>query len=147
MIIIGSDHGGFKLKEEIKRYLEEKDIKYLDMGTQNEERAEYPEIASLVCEEVKKNKENNGILICKSGIGMSIAANKYKGIRCGLCTIEDDAKFAKAHNNCNVISMGADRVSNHTAICLVRMFLASSFEGGRHADRVDMIANIENLNK
>lgn len=147
MIIIGSDHGGFELKEELKKYLDEKDIEFLDVGTKNKERAEYPDIATLLCEKVKKNKNNQGILICRSGIGMSIAANKFKGIRCGLCTTEEDAKFAKMHNDCNVISMGADRISTHTAVCIVRMFLATSFEGGRHLDRVNMITDIEKLNK
>ena len=147
MIVIGSDHGGFKLKEEIKKYLEEKNIEFIDMGTQNEERADYPEIATLVCKEVMKNTGSTGILICRTGIGMSIAANKYKGIRCGLCATEEDAKFAKMHNNCNVISIGADRTQTNSAVCIVRMFIATNFEGGRHLDRINMIDDIEKTNK
>ena len=132
MIIIGSDHGGYKLKEEIKKYLEEKEIKYKDLGTYDEESVDYPDIASKVSQEVQKNKENQGILICRSGIGMSIVANKFKGIRCALCHNEYTAKYSRLHNNSNVLAMGADDVDINEAVCILRMWIATKFEGGRH---------------
>ena len=99
MVSIGSDHGGYKLKEEIIRYLEEKDIKYLDCGTFSEESADYPYIAKTVAEKIQKKECDKGILICRSGIGMSIVANKFKGIRCAKCDNEEEAKFSRMHND------------------------------------------------
>ena len=146
MIIIGSDHGGYKLKEEIKKYLEEKEIKYKDLGTYKEESVDYPDIASKVSQEVQKNKENQGILICRSGIGMSIVANKFKGIRCALCHNEYTAKYSRLHNNSNVLAMGADDVDINEAVCILRMWIATEFEGGRHQERIQMIEEIEDKN-
>ena len=146
MIIIGSDHGGYKLKEEIKRYLEEKEIKYKDLGTYKEESVDYPDIASKVSQEVQKNKENQGILICRSGIGMSIVANKFKGIRCALCHNEYTAKYSRLHNNSNVLAMGADDVDINEAVCILRMWIATEFEGGRHEERIKLIEEIEDKN-
>ena len=146
MIIIGSDHGGYKLKEEIKKYLEEKEIKYKDLGTYDEESVDYPDIASKVSQEVQKNKENQGILICRSGIGMSIVANKFKGIRCSLCHNEYTAKYSRLHNNSNVLAMGADDVDINEAVCILRMWIATKFEGGRHEERLKIIEEIENEN-
>lgn len=146
MIIIGSDHGGYKLKEEIKKYLEEKEIKYKDLGTYDEESVDYPDIASKVSQEVQKNKENQGILICRSGIGMSIVANKFKGIRCALCHNEYTAKYSRLHNNSNVLAMGADDVDINEAICILRMWIATKFEGGRHEERIKLIEEIEDKN-
>ncbi len=146
MIIIGSDHGGYKLKEEIKKYLEEKEIKYKDLGTYKEESVDYPDIASKVSQEVQKNKENQGILICRSGIGMSIVANKFKGIRCALCHNEYTAKYSRLHNNSNILAMGADDVDINEAICILRMWIATEFEGGRHEERIKLIEEIEDKN-
>ena len=146
MIIIGSDHGGYKLKEEIKKYLEEKEIKYKDLGTYDEESVDYPDIASKVSQEVQKNKENQGILICRSGIGMSIVANKFKGIRCAKCDNEEEAKYSKMHNNSNILALGADYIETDQAIRIVRMWLATEFEGGRHQERIQMIDEIETEN-
>ncbi|MEI3356806.1 MAG: ribose 5-phosphate isomerase B [Clostridia bacterium] len=146
MIIIGSDHGGYKLKEEIKKYLEEKEIKYKDLGTYEEESVDYPDIASKVSQEVQKNKENQGILICRSGIGMSIVANKFKGIRCALCHNEYTAKYSRLHNNSNILAMGADDVDINEAIRILRMWLATNFEGGRHEERIKLIEEIEDKN-
>ena len=108
MIAIGSDHGGYKLKEEIKKYLEEKEIEYEDCGTFSEERADYPEIAKAVALEIQNKQCDKGILICRSGIGMSIVANKFKGIRCAKCDNEEEAKFSRMHNDSNVLALGAD---------------------------------------
>lgn len=146
MIIIGADHGGFKLKEEIKRYLDEKQVSYDDKGTFSEESVDYPNIAKEVASEVSKNKENIGILICRSGIGMSMCANKFKNVRCALCYEEQTAKFSRMHNNANMLALGADYVSVNEAICILRQFLATEFEGGRHEARVNLISEIEKEN-
>ena len=146
MIAIGSDHGGYKLKEEIKRYLEEKDIKYADCGTNSEESVDYPDIAKAVCQKMQNKECNQGILICRSGIGMSIVANKFKGIRCALCHDEFTAKYSRMHNDSNILAMGADDVTVNDAICILRMWLATEFEGGRHKERIDLINKIENEN-
>ena len=146
MIAIGADHGGYKLKEEIKKYLEEKEIKYKDLGTYEEESVDYPDIASKVSQEVQKNRENQGILICRSGIGMSIVANKFKGIRCALCHNEYTAKYSRLHNNSNILAMGADDVDINEAIRILRMWLATNFEGGRHEERIKLIEEIEDKN-
>ena len=142
MIAIGSDHGGYKLKEEIKKYLDEKEIKYKDFGCKNEESIDYPNIAK----EVQENKCDKGVLICRSGIGMSIVANKFKGIRCALCHDEFTAKYSRMHNDSNILAMGADDVTVNDAICILRMWLATEFEGGRHKERIDLINKIENEN-
>ena len=146
MIIIGCDHGGYKLKQEIKRYLEEKEITYKDLGCMSEESVDYPNIAKEVAKEVQKQKDNKGILICRSGIGMSIVANKFKGIRCTPCYTEEMAKFAKLHNNSNILALGADNTSVNDAICILRMWLATEFEGGRHQERINLIGDIEKEN-
>ena len=146
MIVIGSDHGGYKLKEEVKRYFDEKEIKYVDKGTFSEESVDYPEIAKAVAKEVSEKRADTGILICRSGIGMSICANKFKGVRCAPCYEEQTAKFARMHNDANILALGADYISTNDAICIVRQFLATEFEGGRHAARVDLINEIEKEN-
>lgn len=146
MIAIGSDHGGYKLKEEIKKYLEEKNIEYRDYGCMNEERVDYPNIAKEVAKSIQNKNCDKGILICRSGLGMSIVANKFKGIRCAHCHNEYTAKYAKLHNNSNVLAIGADDVSQNEAICIVRMWLATEFEGGRHQERLKIIEEIENEN-
>lgn len=146
MIGIGSDHGGYKLKEEIKRYLDENGIKYKDFGCMSEERVDYPNIAKDVSMAVQEKKCDTGILICRSGLGMSIVANKFKGIRCTPCYNESTSKYAKLHNNANILAIGADEVSVNEAICILRMWLATEFEGGRHKHRIELIEEIENEN-
>ena len=146
MIAIGSDHGGYKLKEEIKRYLEEKEIEYTDCGTFNEESVDYPEIAKAVSLEVQNRECEKGIIICRSGIGMSMVANKFKGIRCAKCNDEEEAKFSRMHNNSNLLALGADYMDVNKAIRIVRTWIATEFEGGRHEARVKMIEEIENEN-
>lgn len=146
MIVIGSDHGGFKLKEEIKKYLDEKGLKYEDKGAFSEDSVDYPSIAKEVAGEVSKGKADIGILICRSGIGMSMCANKFKGVRCALCYEEQTAKFSRMHNNANMLALGADYISVNDAICILRQFLGTEFEGGRHEARVNLIAEIEKEN-
>ena len=146
MIAIGADHGGYKLKEEIKKYLEEKEIEYKDFGTMNEERADYPIIAKEVSKSVQSKESDFGILICRTGYGMAIVANKFKGIRAVPCHDEETTKFARLHNNMNVLALGADRLTTNDAICILRMALATEFEGGRHEERLAMIQEIEKEN-
>lgn len=143
MIVIGADHGGYKLKEEIKKYLDEKEIKFEDKGTFSEESVDYPNIAKAVASEVSNKKADIGILICRSGIGMAMCANKFKNVRCATCYEEQTAKFARMHNNANMLALGADYVSVNDAICILRQFLATEFEGGRHVARVNLINEIE----
>jgi len=143
MIAIGSDHGGYKLKEEIKRYLEEKEIEFIDCGTFDEESVDYPEIAQAVSSEVQDGHAEKGIIICRSGIGMSIVANKFKGIRCAKCNDEQEAKFSRMHNNANILALGADYIDINKAIRMVRTWIATEFEGGRHESRVKLIEEIE----
>jgi ribose 5-phosphate isomerase B len=146
MIAIGSDHGGYKLTEEIKKYLDEKNIKYKDYGCVSEESVDYPNIAKEVAQAIQKNECDEGILICRSGIGMSIVANKFKGIRCAVCHDENTARYAKLHNNSNLIAIGADNVTVNEAICILRMWFATSYEGGRHEERLKLIEKIEEEN-
>ena len=145
-IAIGADHGGYKLKEEIKKYLDEKQIEFVDFGTDSEERVDYPVIAKDVCKSVQNKETDFGIVICKTGYGMSIVANKFKGIRCATCYCEESAKFAKLHNNINVLGLGAEYISVNDAICILRMILATEFEGGRHSERLNLIKEIEKDN-
>ena len=105
MIAIGADHGGYKLKEEIKKYLDEKEIPYKDFGTYSEERVDYPNIAKEVSKAVQKKECEKGILICRSGYGMAMVANKFKGIRSAPCFVEEAAKYSRMHNNTNVLAL------------------------------------------
>ena len=146
MIIIGSDHGGYRLKEELKKYLNEKEISYKDLGTDSELSVDYPNIAKAVCKEVQKDKQNKGILICRSGYGMAMVANKFKGIRSAPCFNEQSAKFSRLHNNTNVLALGADYITTNEAICILRMWLATEFEGGRHSHRLELVEEIEKEN-
>lgn len=146
MIAIGADHGGYKFKEEIKKYLNENGIEFEDVGTFSEERTDFPIMAKAVCEKVQSKKAERGILICRSGYGMAIAANKFKGIYCAPVYNEETAKFCRAHNDTNVLALGADYMSVNDAINYLRIWLATSFEGGRYSERLQMIQEIEKEN-
>ena len=146
MIAIGADHGGYKLKEEIKKYLEETGIEYKDFGAYSEERVDYPDIAKAVSKSVQSKECDKGILICRSGYGMSMVANKFKGIRSAPCFEETAAKFSRMHNDSNVLALGADYIKTSQAIQIVRVWLATEFEGGRHSDRLALINEIEKEN-
>lgn len=146
MIAIGSDHGGYQLKEEIKKYLEEKEIEYTDCGTFNEESVNYPEIAKALALEIQSKECDKGIIICRSGIGMSIVANKFRGIRCAKCNDEEEAKFSRLHNDSNVLALGSDYIDTSKAIRIVRTWIATEFQGGRHAERIKLIEEIEREN-
>ncbi len=146
MIAIGADHGGYKLKEEIKRYLDEKEIKYIDCGAYSEERTDYPIYAKKVAEEIQAKRADSGILVCRSGYGMAVAANKFKGIRAASIYDEESAKFAKADDNINVITLGGDYVTTNTAICIIRNWIGTEFKGGKYQERIEMIDEIEKEN-
>ena len=146
MIAIGADHGGYKLKEEIKRYLDEKEIKYIDCGAYSEERTDYPIYAKKVAEEIQAKRADSGILVCRSGYGMAVAVNKFKGIRAASIYDEESAKFAKADDNINVITLGGDYVTTNTAICIIRNWIGTEFKGGKYQERIEMIDEIEKEN-
>lgn len=146
MIVIASDHRGYKMKEEIKKYLDDNNIVYKDYGGFSEERLDYPEKAKAVALDIQNGKAEKGILICGTGLGMSIAANKFKGIRCTVCYNVETAKFARKHNDSNILSLGAEVVSISQAIEILRTWLATEFEGERHERRIDMIKEIEKEN-
>ena len=143
-ITIGSDHGAVALKDEVKMVLKEyEDIKVTDVGTFGTESVDYPDIAEKVCADVTSGKADLGIVLCGTGIGISIAANKVKCIRCALCKDVYSAKKAREHNNANVLAMGGRVLGFGPAGEIVRAFVESSFEGGRHARRVNKIMAIE----
>ena len=143
-ITIGSDHGAVALKDEVKMVLKEyEDIKVTDVGTFGTESVDYPDIAEKVCADVTSGKADLGIVLCGTGIGISIAANKVKGIRCALCNDVYSAKKAREHNNANVLAMGGRVLGFGPAGEIVRAFVESSFEGCRHARRVNKIMAIE----
>ena len=140
MIAIGSDHGGYKLKEEIKKYFDEKGIEY------SEEKTDYPIYAKKVAQAVQSKECEGGILLCRSGYGMTVVANKFKGIRAASISNEEAAKFAKADDDINVITLGGDYLTINEAICIIRNWLATEFKGGRYAERLEMINDIESQN-
>lgn len=146
MIALGSDHGGYKLKEEIKKYLEEVGIDYKDFGTDSEERTDYPIYAKKVADAIIEKECDKGILLCKSGCGMAIVANKFKGIRAGLVINENEAKLAKADDDINVITISGNNTTIEEAIKIIRMWLGTEFKGGRYQERIEMINNIEKEN-
>lgn len=146
MIAIGADHGGYKLKEEIKRYFEEKGIEYKDLGTYNEERTDYPIYAQKVAEAIQKNECGSGILVCRSGAGMTVVANKFKGIRAANFTSEEEATQSTADDKINVAVLAGDYLSTNKAICIIRNWLGTSFKGGRYEERLKMIEEIEKNN-
>lgn len=143
MIFIGSDHGGFDLKADLIHFIQKElklDVK--DMGCYSKDSVDYPDIARTVAAEVLKG-EHTGILICGTGIGISIAANKIDGIRCALCSEEYSASMAKKHNNANILAIGGRVTGPELAKSIVRTFLATAFEGGRHQNRVDKMMKLE----
>ena len=146
MIAIGCDHGGYKLKEEIKKYFEEKGIEYKDFGTDSEERTDYPIYAKKVAKAIQSKECDSGILVCRSGYGMTVVANKFKGVRAASIFSEESAKFAKADDDINVITLGGDYLSTNDAICIIRNWLGTEFKAGRYEERLKMVREIENEN-
>lgn len=146
MIAIGSDHGGFELKNHIINYLKEKNIDIKDFGCFDENSVDYPDIAEAVCDSINNGESECGILVCGTGIGISIAANKIDGIRAAHCHDVYSAEMTKRHNNANVICMGGRVVGRELAFKIVDAWLGAEFEGGRHQNRIDKIHALEKRN-
>ena len=138
-IFISSDHAGFKLKEAIKSYLSNKKLSFTDMGPYNDSRVDYPDFAHKVARKVKLNKNNIGILVCGSGMGMNIAANRHNNIRAAQCFNLKSAKLSRLHNDANIITLGSRLLTKKNALSCVGVFLDTKFEGGRHAKRIKKI--------
>ena len=135
-VILASDHAGFKLKEEIKKYLIKKRKKVLDLGTKNTSSVDYPDYAHLLSKKMKKNSNQFGILVCGTGTGMSMVANKHKNIRAALCYNNKSTKLSRSHNNANVMTIGSRSIKKNVALKCVSTFLKTEFDGVRHARRV-----------
>ncbi len=146
MLAIGSDHAAFRFKEEIKKYLDEKGIAYKDFGTYSEESTDYPIYGEVVANAVASGEFEKAILICGTGVGISLAANKVKGIRAVVCSDCYTAAMSKKHNNTNILALGARVVGIDLAKMIIDSWLEAEFEGGRHQRRVDMITAIEEKN-
>lgn len=144
MLAIGSDHGGFELKTHIMNHLKEIGMEFEDFGCYDENSVDYPDIAEKVGKAVASGEYENGILICGTGIGISIAANKIKGVRAALCSDVYSAKMTKQHNNANIICLGGRVTGRELAFMIVDAWLSAEFEGGRHQKRVDKIHTLEN---
>jgi len=142
-IAIGSDHAGFDYKEIVKKHLQEKGFEVIDKGTFSKESVDYPVYGEAVGRAVAEGEADRGIVICGTGIGISIAANKVKGVRAALCTNEYMARMSRKHNNANVLSFGARVLGIDVALGIVDVFLSTDFEGGRHERRVNLIMDIE----
>ena len=138
-IFISSDHAGFKLKEYIKLFFKKKKYSYIDLGPYNDNRVDYPDYAHLVAKKVKINKNNRGILVCGSGMGMNIAANRHKNIRAAQCYNIKSTKLSRLHNDANIITLGSRLLSKKNALNCVSIFLKTKFEGGRHSKRIKKI--------
>jgi len=143
MLAIGCDHGGYSLKHEIIAYLTENEIDYNDFGTFSTDSCDYPGYAEKVARAVASGECDRGILVCGTGIGMSIAANKIRGVRCALCADCFSAEMTRKHNNANILALGERTTGAGLALKIVEIFLNTPFEGGRHERRVDMITKIE----
>jgi ribose 5-phosphate isomerase B len=138
-IFISSDHAGYKLKEVIKKHLLKKNISFKDMGPYSDDRVDYPDFAHKVARRVKTNKDNVGILVCGSGMGMNIAANKHKNIRAAQCFNLKSTKLSRLHNDANIITLGSRLLTKKSALSCVNVFLNTKFEGGRHLKRIKKI--------
>ena len=137
-IVIASDHAGYALKEKIKQYLAEKSYEIIDCGTDSEASCDYPVFAKALCKNITDGNAELGILVCGTGIGMSMAANKVKGIRAAVCSDYFSTKFTRAHNDANVMCIGARVMGEGLCMELVDVFLSTPFEGGKHLRRINM---------
>ena len=138
-IFISSDHAGFKLKESIKIFLNKQNYKYIDLGPNNDSRVDYPDFAHKVAKKVKINKNHVGILVCGSGMGMNIAANRHKNIRAAQCFNLKSTRLSRLHNDANIITLGSRLLNKKNVMNLVNVFLKTKFEGGRHRKRINKI--------
>lgn len=142
-LAIGCDHGGFALKEAVREYLDAHNIEYQDFGAFSTESVDYAPIAAKAAHAVADGKADYGVLICSTGLGISMAANKVKGIRAAVCTNEFCAEMTRRHNNANILCMGGKVVDKEMGLKLLDIFLNTEFDGGRHQRRIDQIAQIE----
>lgn len=142
-VVIACDHGGFELKEIVKEHLIEKGYSVMDIGTYNTDSVDYPDYGQKAGEIVSKKEADRGIVICGTGIGISLAANKVSGIRCALCTNEFMAVMSRKHNNANMLALGNRVIGSGLAISIVDEWMSTEFEGGRHEVRVNKLMNIE----
>ena len=142
-ISIGADHAGFVLKERLKRHLAERGHELVDHGTDSEISVDYPDFAVAVAKEVASGQAERGLLVCSYGVGMSIVANKVRGVRAALGTNEEEVRLTREHNNANILTIGAKFTDEHTAERLTDVFLRTEFLGGRHARRVAKITELE----
>ena len=138
-IALGCDHGGYQLKLEIEKYLQNMEIPYKDYGSYSEESVDYPMYAQKVCEAITAGECALGILVCGTGVGMSIAANKHKGIRAACCSEPYSARLTRMHNDANILCIGGRVVGSGTAVDMVEVFIHTDFEGGRHTKRIAML--------
>ena len=138
-IFISSDHAGYKLKEVIKTYLSKKKLSYFDLGPNNNDRVDYPDFAHKVAKRVKTNRNNLGILICGSGMGMNITANRHKNIRAAQCFNLKSTKLSRLHNDANIITLGSRLLTKKNVLNYINVFLNTKFEGGRHSKRIKKI--------
>ena len=143
MIVIASDHGGFALKQEVMAHLEKNGVAFKDVGCFDSERCDYPVFAKQAAEAVASGEYEKGILICGTGIGMSIAANKVHGIRCAVCSDCYSAEMTRQHNNANMLALGGRVIGPELALRIVDIFLNTEFIGGRHTERLKMVAEME----
>ncbi|EFL53414.1 ribose 5-phosphate isomerase B [Finegoldia magna] len=146
-IAIAADHGGFELKDSMVEYIKSLGNEVLDLGTNSADSVDYPDYAKKVCEEIQKGNSDLGILICGTGIGMSLAANKFEGIRAACVSDVYSAKMSRNHNNANVLCIGARVIGDEVAKLIIKTFLENEFEAGRHQRRVDKIMAFEKENK
>jgi len=146
-VLIASDHAGFDGKEAIKKTLDEMGVEYEDLGTSSPDSVDYPDYAERVAKGVASGGAERGILVCGSGIGMEIAANKVPGIRAALAWNEETAKLARQHNDANIVAVGSRTTPRETIDQIVRAFLPTDFEGGRHQGRIEKIAKLEEENQ
>lgn len=139
MIILACDHAGFALKEQIKTFFNNENITTIDVGTYSSESVDYPDYAKAGCERILENKQNVGIFICGTGIGMSIATNRNPNIRAALCSTPEMASLARKHNDANILVLGGRYIKRNKAIKIIKVFLTTDFEKGRHAQRLKKI--------
>lgn len=145
-VVVGSDHAGFHLKNLISERLAQAGVEVEDVGTYSDESVDYPDFAEAACRKVVKNEADFAVLVCGTGIGMSIAANKIRGIRAAVCTSTFEAVMARRHNDANVLCLGSRVIGDEHAVFIVQSFLSEKFEGGRHQRRVDKIKSLEDKN-
>ncbi|EFH93101.1 ribose 5-phosphate isomerase B [Finegoldia magna] len=146
-IAIAADHGGFELKDSMVEYIKSLENEVMDLGTNSADSVDYPDYAKKVCEEIQQGNSDLGILICGTGIGMSLAANKFEGIRAACVSDVYSAKMSRNHNNANVLCIGARVIGDEVAKLIIKTFLENEFEAGRHQRRVDKIMAFEKENK